>query len=87
MTRRKLIALYQKCLDQRGTLGFRDFEALLSDLGFELVRQSGSHRTYIHPDIERPFPVQVDGKDAKRYQVRQLRDMILRYGLKLQADE
>jgi predicted RNA binding protein YcfA (HicA-like mRNA interferase family) len=53
----------------RGMVSFRDFEALLVGLGFRLKGQSGSHRIYLHPRVERPFPVQPDGKDAKRYQV------------------
>ncbi len=32
-------------------------------------------------DFEAPFPVQPDGKETKRYQVRQLRDMMRKYGI------
>jgi predicted RNA binding protein YcfA (HicA-like mRNA interferase family) len=77
----------QKTLDQilegRRTISFRDFEALLGALGFTLVRQRGSHRIYIHPKIDRSFPIQPAGHDAKHYQVRQLRDMIRKHGLSL----
>jgi predicted RNA binding protein YcfA (HicA-like mRNA interferase family) len=81
----------QKSLDQilqgRRTIPFRDFEALLSALGFALVRQRGSHRIYFHTRTGRPFPVQPDGQDAKHYQVRQLRDMIRKHGLTLDKSE
>jgi predicted RNA binding protein YcfA (HicA-like mRNA interferase family) len=81
----------QKSLDQilqgRRTIAFRDFEALLSALGFTLVRQRGSHRIYFHARTGRPFPVQPDGQDAKHYQVRQLRDMIRKHGLTLDKSE
>ncbi|KQT31743.1 hypothetical protein ASG29_07430 [Sphingomonas sp. Leaf412] len=60
----------------RGTLSFRDFERLLTAFGFTHVRTVGSHRQYVHPRVQRPFPVQPDGKDAKRYQVREFLDMI-----------
>ncbi len=66
-----------------GGVSFRDFEALLTALGFEFVRQAGSHRIYVHPKVDRPFPIQPDGKDAKRYQIRELRDIIKKYGLSL----
>jgi predicted RNA binding protein YcfA (HicA-like mRNA interferase family) len=66
-----------------GVISFRDFEALLDELGFTLVRQRGSHRIYIHAKIGRPFPVQPDGRDARHYQVRQLRDMIRRHDLRM----
>ncbi|WP_422060651.1 type II toxin-antitoxin system HicA family toxin [Sphingopyxis sp.] len=65
------------------SISFRDFEALLNALGFEHVRTNGSHRLYVHSAIPRPFPVQPDGKDAKRYQVRELLELVEQYGLKL----
>jgi predicted RNA binding protein YcfA (HicA-like mRNA interferase family) len=81
----------QKSLDQilqgRRTIPFRDLQALLSALGFALVRQRGSHRIYFHARTGRPFPVQPDGQDAKHYQVRQLRDMIRKDGLTLDKSE
>jgi predicted RNA binding protein YcfA (HicA-like mRNA interferase family) len=81
----------QKSLDQilqgRRTIPFRDFQALLSALGFALVRQRGSHRIYFHPKTGRPFPIQPDGQDAKHYQVQQLRDMIRKHGLTLDKSE
>lgn len=65
------------------SISFRDFEALLAAFGFELARTTGSHHQYVHPAIPRPFPVQPDGKDTKRYQVRELLELIEQYGLKL----
>jgi predicted RNA binding protein YcfA (HicA-like mRNA interferase family) len=80
----------QKTLDQilegRRTIPFRDFETLLGALGFTLARQRGSHRVYFHAKTRLSFPVQPDGHDAKHYQVRQLRDMIRKYGLRLDND-
>jgi predicted RNA binding protein YcfA (HicA-like mRNA interferase family) len=68
----------------RGTIEFRDFERLLGALGFRLNRTSGSHRIYVHPRVPRPFSVQRSGRDAKPYQVRQLRDMIREFELTLE---
>jgi predicted RNA binding protein YcfA (HicA-like mRNA interferase family) len=67
----------------RGTVAFRDLERLLGKLGFRLDRTSGSHRIYLHPKVSRPLNVQPIGKDAKPYQVRQLRDMIQEFDLTL----
>jgi len=80
---RRLTSALEQVLNGQGTVSFRDFEALLAALGFALRAQRGSHRIYVHPEISRPFPIQPDGKDAKRYQVRQLRDIITRYGIRL----
>ena len=70
-----------------GTVSFRDFESLLAKLGFRLDRVSGSHHIYIHPAVGRPFPIQPDGKDAKRYQIRQLRGIIRQHRLRLGPNE
>ncbi len=71
-------------LTGRGTINFRDFERLLAAMGFQLSRTSGSHRIYIHSRVPRPLSVQPFGKDAKPYQVRQLRDMIREFELRLE---
>jgi predicted RNA binding protein YcfA (HicA-like mRNA interferase family) len=68
-----------------GTIAFRDLEHLLLRLGFRLARTAGSHRIYVHPKVPRPLSIQPMGKDAKRYQVRQLRDIIIEFGLSLEG--
>jgi predicted RNA binding protein YcfA (HicA-like mRNA interferase family) len=65
-------------------VAFRDFQRLLERLGFRLNRVSGSHHIYVHPRVPRPMNVQATGKDAKPYQVRQLRDMIDEFELRLE---
>lgn len=71
----------------RGTIAFRDFARLLQALGFRLARIKGSHQIYVHPALNRPFPIQPDGKDAKAYQVDQLRTIICRHRLSLGANK
>jgi len=66
-------------------VAFRDFERLLEAFGFRLARTVGSHRQYVHPKVPRPFPVQPVGKEAKRYQVRELLELIETYGLHMDA--
>ena len=75
----------RQVLEGRGAVAFRDLERLLVALGFRLARTSGSHRIYVHPKVPRPLSVQPAGKDAKPYQVRQLRDMIEEFGLSLEG--
>ena len=67
------------------SISFRDFERLLRAFGFELDRVAGSHRVYVHSAIPRPFPVQPENKDAKRYQVREFLELVERYALHLEA--
>jgi predicted RNA binding protein YcfA (HicA-like mRNA interferase family) len=70
-------------MEGRYAIAFRDFERLLLALGFNHDRTSGSHRIYVHPLATRPLSVQPRGKDAKPYQVRQLRAMIEDFDLRL----
>ena len=59
---------------------FDDLCGLLLRLGFEM-RSRGSHHVFRRQDVvERPN-LQRDGNNAKTYQVRQVRDVILRYRL------
>lgn len=77
--------LYERILaNPDRIIGFRDFERLLRAFGFELDRITGSHRQYVHRSVPRSFPVQPQGKDAKRYQVRQFLDMVEGYGLHIE---
>jgi predicted RNA binding protein YcfA (HicA-like mRNA interferase family) len=72
-----------RVIEGKGVIAFRDFERLLLALGFRHDRTSGSHRIYLHPNVTRPLSVQPRGNDAKPYQVRQLRDIIEEFDLKL----
>jgi predicted RNA binding protein YcfA (HicA-like mRNA interferase family) len=81
----KISKLYTNLLNSpRQVIAFRDFERLMLGFGFRLDRVVGSHRHYVHPEVARPLPIQPDGKDAKRYQVRQFLDMVEAYGLHIE---
>lgn len=76
--------LYAKLLaNPAAVVSFRDFERMLSAFGFVHERARGSHRAYIHPDIQRSISVQPRGADAKPYQVRDFMDMVEEYGLSM----
>ena len=78
----QIAKLYDRLVaNQRLTISFRDFERLLLAFGFELARTTGSHRQYVHAKLTRPFPVQPEGKDAKRFQVREFLELVEEYGL------
>lgn len=81
--RQKLQALLRDA--HRKPIAFRDFEKLLKAYGFTHDRTMGSHRQYTHPKVLRSLPVQPEGKDAKRYQVRELLALIDRYDLHMEA--
>jgi len=64
-------------------LSFPELIYVAEAIGFVLARQKGSHRIYRHAATGRLLNLQPDGKDAKRYQVDQLRAIIEETGLKL----
>ena len=74
--------LYQQLLDSSArSISFRDFERLLDAFGFEHRRTKGSHRQYVHPEVRAIMTVNPSGKDARRYQVELLLELVEQYGL------
>ena len=74
---------YEKILLEvlRGTsdanIRFEDLRLLLLHLGFE-ERIRGSHHIFRKPGVEDRINLQSDGHEAKPYQVRQVRRMIVK---------
>jgi hypothetical protein len=65
---------------------FDDLGSILRHLGFtERVR--GDHHIFSHPAIEEIVNVQPRGSSAKAYQVKQVRDIVLKYGWGGLSDE
>ena len=61
-------------------VGFEDLRNLLINLGFR-ERTRGSHHIFRRPGIEEMINLQREGANAKMYQVRQVRAVILKYRL------
>ena len=61
-------------------IAFNDLCNLLGRLGFE-ERTKGSHHIFRKRGMAEKINLQRDGSKAKRYQVRQVRDVILKYNL------
>ena len=61
-------------------ISFSDLVKLLRHLGFQL-RVSGSHHVFRKKGVEEKPNLQKDGNKAKSYQVKQIRSIIIRYGL------
>ena len=59
---------------------FLDLRGLLLKLGFE-ERKRGSHHIFRKQGIEEKINIQRDDSKAKPYQVRQVRAVIVKYGL------
>ncbi|QBQ53397.1 type II toxin-antitoxin system HicA family toxin [Nitrosococcus wardiae] len=61
-------------------IGFDDIRSMLLYLGFE-ERIRGSHHLYRRKGIEEKINLQRAGNKAKSYQVKQVREVILKYHL------
>lgn len=61
-------------------IAFADLVNLLKHFGFEM-RIKGSHHIFRKAGIEEKFNLQKEGNKAKPYQVRQVRNIILKYKL------
>ena len=67
---------------------FDDLCAILRRLGFDARRGAGSHRIFVRKGIAEILNLQprADGQ-AKPYQVRQVRDVLVSYGLVAQRPQ
>jgi predicted RNA binding protein YcfA (HicA-like mRNA interferase family) len=68
------------------SFAFEDLRYILEKLGFD-ERIRGSHHIYNRDDVEELVNIQRHGKDAKAYQVRDVRNLIIRYHLAGEQDE
>ena len=66
--------------DSDANISFRDLCRLLTRMGFaERVR--GGHHLFRKAGVEELINLQQEGRTAKPYQVRQVRNVILNYGM------
>ena len=70
---------------QDASIQFSEAVALLQTLGFSL-RIKGSHYIFYREGVEEIINIQADGSKAKAYQVKQIRDLIVKYRLEAGND-
>lgn len=66
------------CGTQDSNVAFSDLQKILTLLGFA-VRIKGDHFIYTRDDVEEIINIQPKGNKAKPYQVKQVRNLILKY--------
>lgn len=67
---------------QDRNIKFQDLQKILIVLGFQ-CRIKGDHFIYWRDGIDEIVNIQPDGNRAKPYQVKQIRNIILKYGLEV----
>lgn len=63
---------------------FTELQKILEALGFQ-CRVKGDHFIYYKEDVDEIINIQPDGNKAKPYQVKQIRNLILKYKLELEV--
>lgn len=82
----KIMGKYDKVVEKilRGrsdaNINFEDIRSMLLHLGFE-ERVRGSHHIYRKQGVEEKINIQRLGNKAKPYQVKQVREVLLKYHL------
>jgi predicted RNA binding protein YcfA (HicA-like mRNA interferase family) len=76
--RKTLERLLSRAAD--ANIRFEELRLLLLSLGFA-ERSRGSHHVFTKSDVEQQINLQRDGANAKPYQVKQVRSVILKYHL------
>jgi predicted RNA binding protein YcfA (HicA-like mRNA interferase family) len=76
--------LYQKIIlnNTNTNIDFDDLVVLLTAFGFTLKRQSSSHYIFYNDNIEEIINIQPDNNQAKPYQVKQIRNIFVKYNIK-----
>jgi hypothetical protein len=81
----KLLSKILRGTSDANTL-FDDLRYLLRHLEFE-ERIRGSHHIFTRGDVEEILNLQPKGKHAKLYQVKQVRNLIIKYKLASEAED
>jgi predicted RNA binding protein YcfA (HicA-like mRNA interferase family) len=69
-----------------GNVSFSDLVRLVEVLGFRELGGRGSHRTFESPTVRELINLQSVGGQAKRYQVRQVAELVRRYDLRIEEE-
>ncbi|MBK9150321.1 MAG: type II toxin-antitoxin system HicA family toxin [Saprospiraceae bacterium] len=67
-------------------IAFADLVNLLLKFGFS-VKINGSHHIFSREDVEEIINLQPKNEQAKPYQVKQVRELIVKYTLNVNSDE
>jgi predicted RNA binding protein YcfA (HicA-like mRNA interferase family) len=76
--------ILQKILSGRqdASINFSEAVALLGSLGFS-TRINGSHHIFYREGVIEIINIQPDGSKAKPYQIKQIREIVLKYKLEV----
>jgi len=80
----KLLLLILKGTSDKN-INFEELRHLLLKIGF-IEKTKGSHHNFRKSGIEEKLNIQKDGNKAKAYQIKQVRYIISKYGLKIGDD-
>jgi len=70
---------------QDKSIQFSEAVSLLQTLGFSM-RKNGSHHIFFREGVVEIINIQPDGSKAKAYQVKQIRELIIKYQLEVENE-
>lgn len=81
--------LYDKIIKSENcnNIKFNEFKLFLEKTGFQLVRTRGDHHMYVFDGLDEIINIQPNGKNAKAYQIKQVRFIVNKYKLGGNFDE
>lgn len=81
--------LYDKIIksENYNNIKFSEFQLFLEKTGFQLIRTRGDHYIYALNGLDEIINIQPSGKNAKSYQIKQVRLIINKYKLGGNFDE
>lgn len=75
--------IYSKILFNNKNIKFKDVDYLLKKLGFD-CRINGDHYIYVATNVDEIINLQpLNNGDAKSYQLKQVRDILIKYRLEV----
>lgn len=83
MSRKKL--LQKLAQGHLQNVAFGEFVNLVEGFGFKLLRTSGSHHIFGHPEILELVNLQEVGGQVKPYQIRQFLRLVEKYNINLEG--
>jgi predicted RNA binding protein YcfA (HicA-like mRNA interferase family) len=78
--------ILDKILAGSRNIKFSEMVTLIEAFGFGLVRISGSHHIFTHPNVTEIVNIQNKKGDVTPYQVRQFISLIEKYNLKIEDE-
>jgi predicted RNA binding protein YcfA (HicA-like mRNA interferase family) len=77
----KAVKRFEAAKNNPAGVTYAELVSIVESAGFKLARKEGSHRVFTRSDVAEIINLQAKGRRAKPYQVKQVIEIIERYGI------